>query len=263
MCLISLAFGIFADFPIVLLGNRDEFFARPTSPLARWSDQPLVFGGRDLERGGGWLGLTGSGRFAAVTNLRHPEARKEGASRGALVADYLRGQATAADYAQNVAGSAEQYASFNLLVGDPTSAYYIRDSAGGVGVGSVTAHRLTPGIWTLSNGRLGEQWPKVQRLEQQMAAAAQAARAPEPGFLDWLANTALAPDGELPATGVPLELERRLSAAFVLGAQYGTRASTLAAVGLRGGFMIERSFGPMGVPTVEVRLSLDAENSAA
>ncbi len=258
MCLISLAFDVYADFPVVLLGNRDEFFARPSAPLGRWSNQPLVFGGRDLERGGGWLGLTRSGRFAAVTNLRHPEARKDGASRGALVADYLRGTIAAEDYAQNVARTAEQTSSFNLLVGDLTSAHYVRDAAGEAGTAG-SAQRLTRGIWTLSNGRLGEPWPKVQRLGKQLSEAVAAAQPPEARFLDWLADTAIASDAELPATGVPLELERRLSAAFVLGAQYGTRASTLAAVGPGGGFMIERSFGPMGVLTAEVRLSLEDE----
>ena len=55
------------------------------------------------------------------------------------------------------------------------------------------------------------------------------------------------PDEVLPDTGVGLEVERRLSAAFIRGQDYGTRASSLILVDHHGhGRMVERRFGPMG-----------------
>ena len=63
------------------------------------------------------------------------------------------------------------------------------------------------------------------------------------------------PDEALPATGVPLEWERRLSAVFVRSPDYGTRASTLLVRRADGGgFLLERSFDAAG-PTGEVRLA--------
>jgi uncharacterized protein with NRDE domain len=70
----------------------------------------------------------------------------------------------------------------------------------------------------------------------------------EPLF-DALADPSEAPDAVLPDTGVGLEWERRLSAAFIRGEAYGTRASTVVLVGDDGLWFEERSFGPSAVPT--------------
>ena len=72
-------------------GNRDEFHARRSAPAAWWSDAPDVFGGRDLEAGGSWLGITRAGRLAVVTNqpgLGKPDGRQP--SRGELVHAFLQ-----------------------------------------------------------------------------------------------------------------------------------------------------------------------------
>jgi uncharacterized protein with NRDE domain len=62
-----------------------------------------------------------------------------------------------------------------------------------------------------------------------------------------LADEQAAPDAQLPDTGVGLELERRLSSAFIRGADYGTRASTIVATDRAGaGMIVERRFGPHG-----------------
>ncbi|MCO4762899.1 MAG: NRDE family protein, partial [Myxococcales bacterium] len=56
-----------------------------------------------------------------------------------------------------------------------------------------------------------------------------------------------APDADLPATGVPLELERGLSSAFVQLPSYGTRASTVAWIRDDDSWgFIERRFGSNG-----------------
>ena len=83
-----------------------------------------------------------------------------------------------------------------------------------------------------------------------------------------LANRALAPDDELPATGVPLDWERRLSAPFIVGPEvgYGTRCSTVALLGRDGhARFIERSFDATGQPTSEVdlRFPLDVAGARA
>ena len=64
-------------------------------------------------------------------------------------------------------------------------------------------------------------------------------------------------DAELPATGIALPLERQLSAAFIRGRDYGTRASTVIAIDHDGhGFIAERRFGPQGVFLGHSRLDI-------
>ena len=84
MCLIAFAWHIHPRWRLLLAGNRDEFHARPSAPLAHWSDSPIT-GGRDLEAGGTWLGATAAGRCCVVTNVRDPRDPQHGASRGQFV----------------------------------------------------------------------------------------------------------------------------------------------------------------------------------
>jgi diguanylate cyclase (GGDEF)-like protein len=56
------------------------------------------------------------------------------------------------------------------------------------------------------------------------------------------------PDAVLPATGVPLEWERLLSAAFILGADYGTRSSTVVTMSAGGKATLdEQAWLPGGI----------------
>ena len=74
---------------------------------------------------------------------------------------------------------------------------------------------------------------------------------------DALADETRADDTRLPDTGVGLELERMLSAAFIRDARYGTRASTLIAIDHAGhGWISERRFGPEGVFEGETTLRI-------
>ena len=62
-------------------------------------------------------------------------------------------------------------------------------------------------------------------------------------------------DAELPDTGVGVDIERRLAPIFIRGAQYGTRASTLAyARGDGGCVLVERRFGADGVTLGQTRI---------
>ncbi len=91
MCLIVFAWRPEHDLPLVMAANRDEFYARPSLPLSAWEDAPGLYGGRDLEAGGTWLGIGPHGRFAALTNIRNPRQPPRGRSRGELPVQFLRG----------------------------------------------------------------------------------------------------------------------------------------------------------------------------
>lgn len=247
MCLILVAWRQHAEFPLVVAANRDEYFARPTAAAAAWSDHPQVFGGRDLEAGGTWLGVTSTGRFAAVTNVREPGKTAGARSRGQLTGNFLTGTASAADYVAAI--DRDSFSGFNVLLCDGRELWYAsnRDAA---------PRKLLPGIYGVSNHLLDTPWPKLASSKQRFARAL-AGLPDEQGFFQLLADEEIVPDEYLPATGVPLEWERRLSAVFVRAPGYGTRASTLLVQREDGnGTLIERSFGPEAVALGEVRLEL-------
>ncbi len=247
MCLILLAWRAHPEYPLVFAGNRDEAYERPSAAADFWNDGPGIFGGRDLEKGGAWLGLTLAGRIAAVTNYRDGPARKPAPrSRGELTADFLRGTDEPHAYLNKVAPHAAQYGGFFLLVGDRERLCSLSNRGAGI-------EDLPTGVHGLSNHLLNTPWPKVTLGKQRVAALLEANEsALVKGLFDALADRTAAPDTDLPDTGVGTGRERELSPAFIAGEGYGTRASTVLLVS-RGNEVtfIERRFGALGSPQGE------------
>lgn len=242
MCVLAFAWDVHPRFKLLLAGNRDEAYARPSAPLARWTDAPGLLAGRDLEAGGTWMGGHEPDRAAVVTNVRDPGAAKEGASRGLLVSGFLRGDSGAATSAGRLAADAARYRPFNLLLFDRDDARFVSNHP------DVRMQTIAPGVHGLSNGALDAPWPKVQRATAALQAWLDAGADPAFATLfEAFRDTAVAPDAGLPDTGVGLELERQLSPVFVAGDRYGTRATTLIALDRDGGgCIIERRFGRHG-----------------
>lgn len=238
MCLIAFNWQP-AEGRLLLLANRDEFYARPTEPARWWPDQPYLWAGRDLQAGGTWLGITRAGRFAALTNVREGAPRAGKRSRGELVTGFLTGQQGPAEYMQQMLQHGHDYAGFNLLAGDVLKGelYY-----GGNRTGA-PAYALDPGIYGLSNGLLNTPWPKTLRLKRGLAALE---HNDEKAALALLSDATQAADGRLPDTGIPFELERRLSSIFITGDDYGTRAQTVLQVERSRVTITEQGRGPQG-----------------
>lgn len=251
MCLAAFALNAHPRFPLVIAANRDEFFARPASPMAWWPDHPDLLAGRDLGAGGTWFGLTRTGRLALLTNVREPGRQiADAPSRGALVTGWLTGTDDAARYA---AALAPGYNGFNLVTADlqRRAWHWISNRAAG-------PRALPPGLHALSNAALNTPWPKTAGLKSALAAAldvsdsdhALAAR-----LLDALADGRPAPDEDLPDTGVGLARERLLSPRFVHlpdpahagRGLYGTRCSTVLVHRSDGALLVvERRFDDLG-----------------
>lgn len=240
MCVVYFAYNVHPDHPLILLANRDEFYNRPTMPAHRWEDHPGIFAGRDLVSGGTWLGVTRGGRVAAVTNYREPGVPKGELSRGDLVADFLKTDASAADYLSDLEPRIDRYSGFNLLVGEigpvKNELYYFSNRASGV-------QKLTPGVYGLSNHLLDTPWPKVLRGTEQFSRFVHLPELEKEALFDLLADHSVAEDDELPETGVGYEIEKALSAIFIETPDYGTRCSTVVTF-TNGGepFLEERVF---------------------
>lgn len=239
MCLIAWNWQPGTDTPLVLLANRDEFFARPTRVM-QWWDGANILAGQDLRAGGTWLGLSRSGRFAALTNYRDPaNVRADAPSRGRLVSDFLQADMSATDYLTALAPLAHRYNPFNLLV-----------LADGQFMGFESRHArvfaVPPGVGAVSNADFNAPWPKLLRIKGDLAIFATQGAAKPDALFEILKNSQLAPSTELPQTGIPLVMEQSLSAIFINMPGYGTRASTLVRQTPTRWEMWERSFDQAG-----------------
>jgi uncharacterized protein with NRDE domain len=254
MCLIAFAWNTHPRWRLLLAGNRDEFHARPSAALARWSAAPII-GGRDLEAGGSWLGVTDTGRCCVVTNVRDPRDPQQGESRGELVNDFLLSDENAETHAQRLLRTASAYRPFNLLTFDAHDAFYLGNRP------AARMQHVASGVHGLSNADFNTPWPKTRALMDELGAW-MAMRDDEnfaPLFAA-LADEKQAPDAVLPDTGIGLERERWLSSAFIRGETYGTRASTIVAIGHDGvGMIVERRFGPNGRFDGETTVHLGAQ----
>ena len=232
MCLAVMAVESDRRFPLVVASNRDEFFDRPAAPLDWWqraADEAPILSGRDLVSGGTWLGLSARGRLAMLTNVRGAgPVDADAPSRGAIVPAWLAAREPADRFWMRCALAG--HSGFNLLAADFSSGDCFWSSNQGA-----NPRRLAKGVYGLSNASLDTPWPKVQALKARLRTAlagtdsADTADALAQRLFDALADRTLAPDAALPRTGVPLDWERRLSAAFIASPEhrYGTRCSTL------------------------------------
>lgn len=225
MCIVALAWQVLEQTPICLLSNRDEFYARPTTQLYQWSNLPIV-AGQDLQSGGTWMGVTASGRWAIVTNFRDGQDKKTyDTSRGALVEDFLLSDLTPIRFAQQLEQKQQQYAGFNLFMGDQAQAVYMSNRGEAPQV-------LAKGVYVVSNGLMSEHWEKTAHLRKRFTQE----------FLPMLQDNVNQDDIEnaawdilederkvipelLPATGISAEMEQLLSSTFIQSPIYGTRCS--------------------------------------
>jgi uncharacterized protein with NRDE domain len=220
MCLIAWNWQPQGDTPLMLIGNRDEFYARPALPL-HWWDVGTVLAGRDIQGGGTWLGVSRSGRLAALTNFRSSNAvRDHTPSRGELVANFLQTDQTTTAFLNDLTVQSHRYNPFNLLVFDGVTlmGFQSRDAK---------VVPMLPGVGAVSNADFHTPWPKLDRLSKALKASTAQNASDNSTLIGLLQDRCVAPDEALPQTGIPIEFERALSAVFVSTPEYGTRASSV------------------------------------
>lgn len=235
MCLIVVAFGAAARYPLLVAANRDELHARPASSAAWWTDGPRVLGGRDLAAGGTWLAIDDRGRFGAVTNIREAPRPAGLRSRGALVTDFLQGSDSAAGFARAAARDGSSYGPFNLLLFDGRELHFASNRQ--------AAAKLKPGVHAFSNAPPGTEWPKTASA---LVGAEKLLTHAEP--VDAL-FALLAERDDTGDSGL-----RRERTHFVVGPVFGTRCSTVVLLGADGrATYAERTFDAAGAPVGETR----------
>jgi len=224
MCLIVLAWRVRPDFPLIVAANRDEYHARPAARAGFWPDQPAILAGRDLEAKGSWMGVSRSGRFAAVTNYRGGRDANAKESRGALVTGFLLNDLSSKAFVEKTAKTKGGYSGFNLLVADREELWWLSNRDDG-------ARRLESGCYALGNLLLDT--PETMEVKARFEA-----------------------------TPVAIEpLFSVLAAAKIVAAEYGTRCSTvLLAQGDGRMQFAERSFDPTGAEGSTLRYEFNRPN---
>ena len=156
--------------------------------------------------------------------------------------DYLGGWHTAAQYAHELASRRQQYAGFNLLIGDRDELHYVSNHAPQPQV-------LAPGIYGLSNHLLNTPWPKLLRGVERFTALLREDEPQPESLFALLGDRSEAPattDGDCPSQ------RRRLSPIYIKGGDYGTVNSTVVLLGHDGIVQfIERSWDTGGACTGE------------
>lgn len=238
MCLIVFAYNCHPDYQLILGANRDEFRDRPTEPAGFWMSAPYLLAGRDVQAGGTWMGVTTTGKLAAITNYRDPHQQvKEPPSRGKLVSDYLLDASlTPEDYQATLNRDGQQYDGFNFLYGTLDKLYYFTNRGGSSGP-------ISSGVHGLSNHLLDTHWPKVITAKSRVEVIVQNSIVDAEHIFAALSDPVSFADNLLPDTGVELERERMLSPLFIENKEYGTRSSTVILVDRKGSTtFIERIF---------------------
>jgi len=179
--------------------------------------------------GGTWLGVTTSGKLAAVTNYRDPRIQvTDPPSRGMLVADYLRDETmTPADLRAYLVSRGNAYDGFNLVYGTMSELHYFTNRGGSSGP-------ITPGIHALSNHLLDTRWPKLVEARNRLEAILQQDEPTVAELFQAMADPAPFADELLPDTGIGPEFERFLSPIFIRGERYATRSSSVLLVSYNG-----------------------------
>lgn len=222
MCLVNFHFQDHPLYKLIVVANRDEFYDRPTATAGFWEEYPNILGGRDLMHMGTWLGMTRDGRFAALTNYRDPAEAQGRFSRGDIVRDFLGEGDSPVEFIQKLSNNKGNYGGYNVVVGDGNQLFHYNNVLDQM-------NEITPGTHSLSNHTLNTPWPKVAKGKKRLSEYVQSCSSEVniDSLFDIISDQTIAEDGELPETGVGLEMERLLSPLFIKIPNYGTRSSTV------------------------------------
>jgi uncharacterized protein with NRDE domain len=188
------------------------------------------------------MGVSRSGRFAAVTNYREPQKPEPPLqrSRGHLVRDYLISADSATEYAWRLRDVGNAYQGFSLLLGDGRELVCASNR-------TEEPVQIAPGVHALSNHLLDTSWPKAEHGRLRMESLLDTDQLQAENLLDLLADRSLVPGEEPEEFDLRLAPERLTRMAFIVSPEYGTRSSTVLLADRASGVeYVERQFDAAG-----------------
>lgn len=242
MSLIALAWKYYPHYPLMILYNRDEFRERKAEIVHRWDTEPVLYAGRDIKSGSTWLGITATGKFAALTDFhRHIEQdTKPSESRGKLLVEYLQSDQDPESFLESTTSRRKKTLPFNLLVGDQERLFYCCSV-------SNVEQELSPGTHCLSDYFMDTPMPKCKYMQKQLQKRMidDLLTDQEREELFTLLARPMRFQDDLPQRGYSSEVERELSPIFLDLGNYGTVSSSVITVDHTGLVVFsERSYQP-------------------
>jgi len=236
VCTLIVAWQVFEDTPVAVVANRDELYARESSPPAVEPGEPRVVAPRDEQAGGTWLGYNEAGLLVAITN-RWVESPGGERSRGLLVRDALdrRSADAAARFVERELDERD-YGAFHLLLADAGAAILV--AWDGLGNGPVHVRNFAPGVHTVVNVGwdgsyfLPERRPDVGEEQAGATERVREAIRPEPG------ESATAWTDRARGVIADHDYGRCLH-----GEEFGTKSASVVRLGPEGG-VFEHADGP-------------------
>ena len=215
MCILFLAINRHPDYPLIIAANRDEYHDRPSQAMHYWPDHPEILAGRDLDKGGSWLGVNHKGSFCAVTNFRTgAPVVPDRQSRGNLVLEFLANDSsglTGDDFTEYLKRDSIRFNPFNLIFGNRAAIRIFCSQ-------DHSLKTLTDGYHSVSNGYMDHEWP---RMSSGVRKLTETVEKQSPLGIDELNeimhDQTKARDDQLPDT---------FSSIFIRGEDYGTRTTT-------------------------------------
>lgn len=223
------------DWPLVVAANRDEYLYRPATEPAAIAVQPWVVAGQDLDAGGTWFGVNEHGLVAGLLNRRSAGGPVPGRrSRGLLCLEALQTRDPSAAAAMAQASPPDRYNGYNLLLANRFEALVVSNTGM-----QILVTPLPHGVHLLTNLDVND--PTCPRIARSSAL-----------FRD-LALPPLAAAGEMvPRLRVVLAdhataLDPRADSLDMLCVHlsgYGTRSSSIVAIGTEGPVRYWHAAGP-------------------
>jgi len=220
MCTLFLAIGKHPEFPVILIENRDEFYKRK-SLKPHWWDGENLFAGKDLEKGGTWLGYHKNGNWGVVTNYRDLTKPIVGErSRGDLIPTIIGGDFSIEESESFLLKNGQLFGPFNLMYSINNQLFCYSSELNKV-------EELKPGIYGLSNAYLDTPWFKIKRGKKKFIELIEKTELSKERLFTMMQDNKQASDAELPDTGLPNEVEKLVSSLFIKSKDYGTHCTTL------------------------------------
>lgn len=222
MCLLTIAYKQRADYPLIIIENRDEAYERPSENLTLFDDGPQkILAGKDLQAGGMWFGIREDTAFAVLIN--HPftdflPTKKE--SRGRLVKDFLENSYSIDEYITGLQKKRDYFESYHLVLSDGKRIVTYHHHSNEV-------YEHEAGIFSLTNtyddlSKFKKERSKV-KVEEYLTSDAEVT---VEGLIKIFQDSKVADDIEDYPGELSYELAEAGSAMFIVGEEFGTVNTT-------------------------------------
>jgi uncharacterized protein with NRDE domain len=214
MCIAFIILGFDIKNPLIVITNRDEFYARITTKMD-WHnyDNCKILNAKDIMSNGAQFAIGENGNFAVLTNFRENHENKNYKSRGELTVNFIKNKYVPIEYISFLIENHANYSGFNLIFGDVTgkNVWFFSNRTNIKNETYIVKKLDFNNIYGFGNGYFDSKWWKVSNGINML----QNIKTPIfTNMFNILLDDTLAPFNRIQYTGCSEELEYNLSGIF-------------------------------------------------